>query len=89
MLVVVFTSVVFLFLSGLTWPRYAMNGFWRLVGDLIPATWGVEGFIVMNSNGAQLAQESHPYSMLWILAAIYFVMAWILIRFLYPSRAKK
>ena len=89
MLVVVFTSVVFLFLSGLTWPRYAMNGFWRLVGDLIPATWGVEGFIVMNSNGAQLAQESHPYTMLWILAAIYFVMAWILIRFLYPSRAKK
>ena len=88
MLVVVFTSVVFLFLSGLTWPRYAMNGFWRLIGDTIPATWGVEGFIRMNSNGSMLAQETHAYSMLWILAAIYFVMAWIVNRFLYPAKKR-
>lgn len=89
MLVVVFTSVVFLFLSGLTWPRYAMNGFWTMISDMIPATWGVEGFIRMNSNGSLLAQESHPYMMLWILAAVYFVIAWIVMRFLYPSRQKK
>ena len=88
MLVVVFTSVVFLFLSGLTWPRYAMNGFWRLIGDAIPATWGVEGFIRMNSNGSMLAQETHAYSMLWILAAVYFVMAWIVNRFLYPAKKR-
>lgn len=75
MLVVVFTSVVFLFLSGLTWPRYAMNGFWKLIGDCIPATWGVEGFIRMNSNGAPLAQETHAYSMLWVLALIYTITA--------------
>lgn len=86
MLVVVFTSVVFLFLSGLTWPRYAMNGFWTLVGDCIPATWGVEGFIRMNSNGSPLALESHPYMMLWILAGIYFLTACIVTRFLYPTR---
>ena len=40
MLVIVFTSVVFLFISGLTWPRYAMNSLWTWVGDAIPATWG-------------------------------------------------
>lgn len=78
MLVVVFTSVVFLFLSGLTWPRYAMNGFWTLVGDMIPATWGVEGFIRMNSNHATLFQNSTPYLALWSLAALYFVVALIL-----------
>ena len=77
MLVVVFTSVVFLFLSGLTWPRYAMNGFWTLVGDMIPATWGVEGFIRMNSNHATLFQSSTPYLALWALAALYFVVALI------------
>ena len=86
MLVVVFTSVVFLFISGLTWPRYAMNSFWQLVGDCIPATWGIEGFIRMNSNGSVLAQESHPYAMLWVLAGIYFVTAVVVTRFLYPSR---
>ena len=75
MLVVVFTSVVFLFLSGLTWPRYAMSPFWTLVSDAIPATWGVEGFIRINSNGATLAEESHPYVMLWMLTGIYFFVA--------------
>lgn len=89
LLVVVFTSVVFLFLSGLTWPRYAMNGFWRLLGDCIPATWGVEGFIVMNSNGASLAEEGHPYAMLWLLAGIYFITAVIMTKYLYPTRQRR
>ncbi|MDE5688912.1 MAG: ABC transporter permease [Paramuribaculum sp.] len=80
MLVVVFTSVVFLFLSGLTWPRYAMSPFWTLVGDFIPATWGVEGFIRLSCNGASLADEATPYKMLWMLSAIYFVVAWVLRR---------
>lgn len=88
MLVVVFTSVVFLFISGLTWPRYAMNEFWQLVSGAIPATWGIEGFIRMNSNGSVLAQESHPYMMLWILAGIYFLTAVVMTRFLYPSKYK-
>lgn len=78
MAVVVFTSAIFLFLSGLTWPRYAMNGFWTLVGDFVPATWGVEGFIRMNSNGATLAEQERPYLMLWILAAFYFLTAYII-----------
>lgn len=86
MLVVVFTSVVFLFISGLTWPRYAMNSFWQLIGDCIPATWGIEGFIRMNSNGSVLAQESHPYMMLWVLAGVYFLTAVIVTRFLYPRK---
>lgn len=76
--VVVFSSVLFLFLSGLTWPRYAMNGFWTLLGDMIPATWGVEGFIRMNSNGATLAEQRHPYLMLWGLTAVYFMMAYVI-----------
>lgn len=80
LMVVVFTSVVFLFLSGLTWPRYAMSPFWQLIGDCIPATWGVEGFIRLNSNGATFAQESHPTLMLWTLAAVYFSVAWLLVR---------
>lgn len=76
LLVIVFTSVIFLFLSGLTWPRYAMNWFWTLMGDCVPATWGVEGFIRINSNGGTLAQNSHPYIMLWVLAGVYFIGAY-------------
>lgn len=81
LLVVVFTSVIFLFISGLTWPRYAMNGFWTLLGDCIPAVWGMEGFIRMNSNGASLLDESHGFMMMWILTAIYAIPAYILTRY--------
>lgn len=89
MLVIVFTSVVFLFLSGLTWPRYAMNGFWRLAGDCIPATWGIEAFVRMNSNGSPLAEQTHPYIMLWVLAAVYGLTAYMVTRYLYPTRQLK
>lgn len=77
MAVVVFTSVIFLFLSGLTWPRYAMNWFWHTLGDFVPATWGVEGFIRINSNGSTLAEQSEPYIWLWGLALFYFVLAYL------------
>ena len=72
----VVTSVIFLFLSGLTWPRYAMPGIWKALSDCIPATWGMEGYIRMNANGADLSQVSHDYIMLWILAGVYLVGAY-------------
>lgn len=65
----VVTSILFLLLSGLIWPRYDMYGVWKALSDICPSTWGVEGFVKMNSNGATLGQVSHEYIMLWILAA--------------------
>ena len=86
----VVTSVVFLFLSGLTWPRYAMPGFWKAISDIIPATWGMEGFIKMNTNGATLAQVSKCYINLWILAGAYMVGAYCVQRWVVrPSVLKR
>lgn len=84
-LVMVFTSVVFLFLSGLTWPRYAMSEPWQVVGNLIPATWGVEGFVRINSNAATLGENARPFMALWIQVGLYSVLAalthkWVLNR---------
>lgn len=89
MLVIVFSSVAFLFLSGLTWPRYAMNQFWIWIGNAIPATWGVEGFIRMNSNASPLWEQSHPYAMLWVLAGCYMVTAYLIARFTGEQRATR
>lgn len=50
----VVTSILFLLLSGLIWPRYDMYGVWRVLSDLCPGTWAVEGFVKMNSNGATI-----------------------------------
>jgi len=82
---VVFTSVLFLFLSGLTWPRYAMSPIWIALGEIIPAVQGVDGFIRINSNAATLAENIRPYIALWILTAFYFLLNLIL---LYHRRRK-
>jgi ABC-2 type transport system permease protein len=79
-LIFVFTSVVFLFLSGLTWPRFAMPVVWQWLGAIVPSTWGVEGFIRINTNAATLAETSGPYISLWLLAAAYMLCAYALCR---------
>ena len=78
MIVVVFTSLLFLFLSGITWPRYAMGHFWIALGDIIPSTWAVNAFTRINSDGATLQQNMWPLIALWILCAIYLTTAIIL-----------
>jgi ABC-2 type transport system permease protein len=79
-IVIVFTSVAFLFLSGLTWPRFAMSQPLLWLSDLIPATWGIQGFIHMNSNGAPLAFQSTAYYWLWGLTAFYTLTAYLAAR---------
>lgn len=74
-IVVVFTSVVFLFLSGLTWPRYAFPAIWTWTGNMIPGVWGVEGFIRINSNAGTLAENSEAFLWMWGLTAFYFVLS--------------
>lgn len=75
---IVFTSVVFLFMSGLTWPMFAMPDALHALSRVVPATAGVEGFVHINSNSATLGEQSHNYLWLWFLAAAYFVGAVIL-----------
>ena len=88
-MVVVFTSVVFLFLSGLTWPRYAMPRFWQWLGDIVPSTWAVEGFVRINSNAATLAESARPYEWLWVLTAFYFLTSWLICWYWKVRRANK
>lgn len=74
-LVFVFSSVAFLFLSGLTWPREVMSSPWAEISGLLPATWGIRGFIGICANGATLSEVSECYLMLWILAVAMFIGA--------------
>lgn len=80
MLVIVFTSVVFLFLSGLTWPLYAISGFWRALASVVPATWGIQGFVRLLTNGSSLHAVAQPYLYMWLLVALYGITAWLMAR---------
>lgn len=75
MLVFVFTSVILIFISGVSWPKEAIPPFWQVVGYLFPSTPGIQGFIRINTCGATLHEVMHEYHTLWIQAGVYFVLA--------------
>jgi len=85
-LLFVFSSVVFVFLTGASWPRYLMSPLWYLVGDCVPATWMSNGYVLMQTNGATLYQVSHPYWMLWIQVPVMFILAYLVERFVNRRR---
>lgn len=71
-LIVVFTSVVFLFMSGVSWPQSNIPAFWQGVSSLIPSTFGIRGFVRMNTMGALLGDVNPEYTALWIQTIVYF-----------------
>ncbi len=71
----VFTSIIFVFLTGISWPRTSMSPLWIAVGDMIPTTWASQAYIAMQSNGASLAAQSQAYVMLWVLCIVYYISA--------------
>lgn len=81
MLVFVFTSVILLFISGVSWPKEAIPPFWKAVGYLFPSTPGIQGFIRINTAGASLNEVAHEYRTLWIQAGAYFITACVIYRY--------
>lgn len=75
MLLVVFTSVPFLFLSGISWPQSAIPAIWQAVGGLFPSTFGIRGYVRIESMGATLSDVATECKALWIQTACYFILA--------------
>lgn len=73
MLLFVFTSVPLLFLSGISWPGSAMPSFWRYFSYLFPSTFGINGYVRINSMGATLNEVAFEYRALWMQTGIYFL----------------
>lgn len=73
MLLFVFTSVPLLFLSGISWPGAAMPEFWKYFSYIFPSTFGINGYVRINSMGATLNEVAFEYQALWIQTGIYFL----------------
>lgn len=81
MLVFVFTSLIFLFISGVSWPMHSIPPFWKAFGYLFPSTPGIQGFIRINTTGGTLSEVANEYHLLWIQAGFYFITACIIYRY--------
>ena len=79
-LVVVFTSVPLLFISGVSWPQSAIPEFWQWLSWLFPSTFGIRGFVRMNTMGALLGDVRTEYIALWAQTIAYFFITCLLYR---------
>ena len=81
MLMVIFTSVPFLFMSGISWPQSNIPGVWQAIACLFPSTFGIRGFVRLNSMGATLSDIQQEYQALWIQATVYFFISCLVYRY--------
>ena len=79
-LLLVFTSLLFLFLSGYAWPTSNIPPVWRAISMLIPSTPGVQAFLKINSMGASLKQIAPEYFTLLVQMGVYFITACLVYR---------
>lgn len=80
MMIYVFTSVPLLFISGVSWPGSAIPAFWRVISWMFPSTFGINGYIAINSMGATLDQVLPEFRALWIQTGVYFITTCIVYR---------
>ena len=80
MLLFVFTSVPLLFLSGISWPGAAIPAFWKYFSYLFPSTFGINGYVRINSMGATLHEVSFEYQALWLQTGFYFITTCLVYR---------
>ena len=69
------SSLIFLFMAGISWPKEMIPDAWWYIACCIPYTHGAHAFIHINSMGASLATTANEYIALWILSAAYFILA--------------
>ena len=75
MLLVVFTSVPFLFLSGISWPKSNVPEFWQYISWLAPSSFGIQGFVKLNTLGATFSDILPEIKGLWAQTVVYGALA--------------
>ena len=84
-LLFVFVSVPLIFMSGISWPTSNIPLFWKGFAQIFPSTHAINGFARINTSGALLQDVRYECLMLWILTAVYFMLALLIYERMYRS----
>lgn len=76
-LLIVFTTLPMLFMSGVSWPGSALPTFWKQLGQIFPSTQGINAFIKLNEMGGHFEDIRYEYIALWVQAIVYALLAHI------------
>jgi len=78
MLLMVPSSIIFIFVPGIIWPKEAMPILVNLFALFIPATCGIDSIIKLNQNGAAFYNILPDYFWLSFLCVLYYLIAvWV------------
>ena len=80
MQVLLFTSLVAIFMAGFSWPPEAMSDWVRALASLFPSTSGIMGVLKVSQLGASLKQVQGEWYWLWGLTGFWYFCAWLLLR---------
>ncbi len=81
MLLVMFTSVPLLFMSGISWPQTDMPGIWQAIAYIFPSTFGIRGFLRISSMGGTLSDIQPEVTVLWVQTIAYLFLTCAVYRF--------
>lgn len=74
------TSVFFLMVSGISWPRQGMPEWIYALGQIVPSSCGIEGLVKIRTMGGGLSDASTEVIRLWVLTGAYAVTAFLAIK---------
>lgn len=88
MIVLLFTSIPLVFLTGFSWPWESFPLGFKWLAQMAPSTHAVRGFLKINQMGTTLQQASGEWFYLWLLTAVFFVLAvWRMQRIINHARS--
>ena len=79
------TSVMLLFLTGVSWPEANMPRFWQDFAWIFPGTPAVRAFVKMNCMGASLSMVSN-YIWIMLLQSVVYVILHVVIKLFYEPK---
>jgi ABC-2 type transport system permease protein len=74
------TSLPAIFASGFSFPAEVQAGWVRAVAVVWPSTFGIRGFLQLAEMGARFDQTLRPWAALWVQVAVYWSLAWLILR---------
>jgi ABC-2 type transport system permease protein len=71
------TSIPQLFVVGFAWPREAIPDVVIGASHIFPSDFAIDGLLRVNQMGADLHEVWHDWRGLWLMALVYFMLAWL------------
>lgn len=76
MVMIVWSSMPAVLISGFSWPIETMPHWIRAIAMLIPSTWGISGVLRLTQMGATFQQVQVEWIWLWGLSFLYLILTW-------------